>query len=492
MGCARSRLPRLARRLAHPHRPRAGHFAYSVSGFFCYDFITRNVIETGPTSRRDVPANGLPERDANVRRDLLNAVLESRTFAKSTKLAQFLKYICLQTIEGHAREINEQQIGVHVFARSPMYSASDDSIVRTQARLLRQKLEEYFEHEAPASALVITIPKGGYVPIFEPRRADLPVALTQPPLAGAGMASAPSPESGEKTKEEPTAEHRSGLLRTIAVLAAAALLAAVVVYLWVSNHQGRSASDALWTRIFGEGRPVVIVPSDDALVLFEEQTRQAVPLSEYLSGSYMDAADPARLGTDPLTSDWFTNHQYTSTADLQLTLRLGRLPEARNASVETRNARVLRIDDLKGHNVILIGGLGANPWVDLFMNRLDFEVNYDWKNSVGYVVNKHPAQGEAAIYRDDIVQGTRHNYGVFAFLPGIEDEGEALLFEGTGMAGTESASDFPFDPAAFTAFTRRIGATAHHIPYFEVLLKTTSVGGNAPEVDVVTWHPIQP
>ena len=237
---------------------------------------------------------------------------------------------------------------------------------------------------------------------------------------------------------------------------------------------------------------MVIVPSDDALVLFEEQTKTPVLLNEYLNGSYLDKANLPNSEPLPLTFNWFAAHQYTSTADLNLALRLGRLPAARDATVETRYARVLRIDDLKSHNVILIGGMGANPWIGLFLNRLNFEVNYDWKNAEGYVLNKHPAQGEAAIYRDKEIDGTRHSYGVLAFLPGVEDQGETLLFEGTGMAGTESASDFPFNSAAFSAFAKQIGATSQRLPYFEALLETVSVGGNAPEVHILTYHQIQP
>ena len=89
------------------------------------------------------------------RMELLQRVLASRTFAKSVRLTRFLEFICLRTIEGNARELNEHEIGIHVFARSPAYSASDDSIVRTQARLLRQRLEEYFEHECPTCPTVI-------------------------------------------------------------------------------------------------------------------------------------------------------------------------------------------------------------------------------------------------------------------------------------------------------------------------------------------------
>ena len=429
-------------------------------------------------------------RNVDECRALVQAVLESRTFAKSTRLAQFLKFICTWTIEGKSADINEQQIGIHVFDRSPTYVASDDSIVRAQARLLRQRLEEYFEHEAPSSRLIITIPKGGYVPVFETRAMVQPTPVEAPnPLPG-NLPVVQQPVTNEK--EEQTSGRRSANPIWIGAAVAAVLLLAAAVSLWIWNFRTVSASDELWARIFKEGRPVVIVPSDDGLVLFEEQTKTPVPLNDYLSGAYLDKANPPGSGQLSLTSDWFAAHQYTSTADLNLVLRLGRLPAASGATVETRYARVVRIDDLKSHNVILIGGTGANPWIGLFKNRLNFEVNYDWKNAEGYVLNKHPAQGEAAIYRDKEIEGTRHSYGVLAFLPGIEDQGESLLFEGTGMAGTESASDFPFNSSAFTAFARQIGATPKHLPYFEALIETVSVGGNAPEVHIVTYHRIQP
>jgi hypothetical protein len=447
------------------------------------------VIEIDPSPPPDsLGVKGRMQRHADERRELLHSVLESRTFAKSKRLAQFLKFICTLTIDGRLAEINEQQIGIHVFDRSPLYSASDDSIVRTQARLLRQRLEEYFEHEAPSSPLVITIPKGGYIPVFESRSSRFKVPVGEPGASQGLVVSVPATSA---TKEAKTAlRRRPGSVWAFAV--AAVLVLALGTSIWIAIRNEPSASDLLWARIFKEGRPVVIVPSDDALVLFEEQTKSPVALDEYLSGSYLDRASSPNPGSLALTSDWFAAHQYTSTADLNLALRLARLPAARNSTIETRYARVLRIDDLKSHNVILIGGMGANPWVGLFINRLNFEVNYDWKNAEGYVLNKHPAQGEASFYRDKVVDGSRHSYGVLAFLPGIEDQGESLLFEGTGMAGTESASDFPFNSSAFTAFAHQIGATSKRLPYFEALLETVSVGGNAPEVHIVTYRRIQP
>jgi hypothetical protein len=367
--------------------------------------------------------------------------------------------------------------------------------VRSQARLLRQRLEEYFETERPQSSLIVTIPKGAYVPVFEPRNsAPAPVFQGLAPSSAVSQAADPAAVVGNgivsARKPRFGRDFRGFLGGTVILLCL--LLAAGLGYQKIHTLRPSTAVDALWSKLFTPGRPVLIVPSDDALVLFQEFTRTPVQLDDYLSGTYLAKANLPSIGGAPLSAEWFAAHQYTSSADLNLALRLGRLPQAIAAEVETRNARVLRMDDLKNRNVVLIGGIGANPWVSLFQNRLNFDVNWDWKASEGFVLNKHPAKGEAAVYRETVADTARRSYGVLAFLPGIEGNGDALLFEGTGMAGTESAADFPFSPIAFQNFARSIGATKDHMPYFEVLLETSSVGGNAPEASVVTYRLIQP
>ena len=423
---------------------------------------------------------------------LLQQILSSRTFAKSTRLSQFLEFVCLRDIEGRSQEINEQQIGIHVFGRSPSYNPADDSVVRTQARLLRHRLEEYFEHECPASPFIVTMPKGGYIPLFEVREAAKHTSAAS--IAGESPAkvteTASKASASAEAKVDRPLRFRLFLFSTVAILLLLLVAGLFVAYKSFTAVRETQAASLLWQKIFAEGRPVMIVPSDDALVLFEEFTKSSVPLDDYLSGNYLQRSLPPALSG--LSSSWFTSHQYTSSADLNLAMRLGRIPAARDAEVETRNAHVLRIDDMKSHNVILIGGLAANPWISLFSDRLSFEVNYDWSASQGFVRNKHPAQGEAAEYRETTIDGSRHSYGVLAYLPGISGDGQVLLFEGTGMAGTEAAADFPFNTQSFQAFAHRIGANSDKLPYFEVLLETTSVGGNGPEARVVTYHLIQP
>lgn len=425
---------------------------------------------------------------------LVEEILASRTFAKAARLSSFLTYICQQTLEGKSERINEQQIGINVFSRSPSYQAADDSIVRSQARLLRQKLEEYFEHEHPNSPLIISIPKGGYVPIFQRNTlADartLAVETAVPPLAVTStILPAASVRPIEPTIRQ-SAKSPSWLGWAVTVILFTALAADLLLRHSPDMHS-KGIARAVWTRIFGSDREALIVSSDDALVLVQELTKSQVLLDDYLSGSYLEKLQPsasASAGPVPLSASWLNSHQYTSMADLSLAMRIARVPEAMPTHPEARYARDVRIDDLKSRNVILIGGVGANPWVSLFENQLNFTVNYDWKVSRGYVRNKSSRNGEQARYEEIGADGVLHNYGVLAFLSGVGGTGDALLFEGTGMAGTESAADFLFNDEAFGTFAQKIGATRSHMPHFEVLLETASIGGNAPQEHVLAYR----
>ncbi len=116
-----------------------------------------------------------------VREDLIRRVELSRTFEKSPRLRAFLGYVCQCALNEQPESATEQQIGIHVFNRQPGYNPSEDNVVRSQARLLRWRLEQYFAQEGKDEPLIIDIPKGQYLPVFENRVPDVdPEPLTAP------------------------------------------------------------------------------------------------------------------------------------------------------------------------------------------------------------------------------------------------------------------------------------------------------------------------
>lgn len=69
----------------------------------------------------------------------LNRILTSRAFSKSTRLCKFLHFTVEYTIAGKADLLKEYLIGCEVYGRRPPYDPAQDSIVRSEARRLRNK-----------------------------------------------------------------------------------------------------------------------------------------------------------------------------------------------------------------------------------------------------------------------------------------------------------------------------------------------------------------
>ena len=157
----------------------------------------------------------------------MERILASSQFRTTQRLREFLLYISECALNKTPEAATEQQIGVHVFHRPAGYNSSEDSIVRTHARLLRQKLAEYFATEGAEEPVIIEVPKGHYLPIFRARQSAPPPAPFAVPVEPAAPVAAPA---GSRS-------WRSPLGIAVGVVA----LAAVVVA-WLA-HAARVAED---------------------------------------------------------------------------------------------------------------------------------------------------------------------------------------------------------------------------------------------------------
>src|SRR5215467_6083954 len=109
--------------------------------------------------------------DGEAARLELERVLASPTFARNDRQSRFLRFIVERHLEGKDQELKESLVAVNVFGRSPDYDPKQDPIVRTEASRLRARLSEYYLGEGKDDALVIELPRGGYVPVFRARTA---------------------------------------------------------------------------------------------------------------------------------------------------------------------------------------------------------------------------------------------------------------------------------------------------------------------------------
>lgn len=93
-------------------------------------------------------------------------ILASRAFARSGRMQRFLEFTVEEALAARGAELKEALVGIAVFDRSEDYDPRIDPIVRVEARRLRAKLEEYYQHEGSTDRVRIEYPRGSYVPVF--------------------------------------------------------------------------------------------------------------------------------------------------------------------------------------------------------------------------------------------------------------------------------------------------------------------------------------
>ncbi len=106
------------------------------------------------------------ESEAHAARRQLERVLESPGFSRNERLSGFLRFVVEGHLDSKDHELKESVIAIEVFGRRPDFDSRLDPVVRTEAARLRARLNEYYIKEGKADALVIELPKGGYVPHF--------------------------------------------------------------------------------------------------------------------------------------------------------------------------------------------------------------------------------------------------------------------------------------------------------------------------------------
>lgn len=116
-------------------------------------------------------------------------IVASAEFDATEREGRFLRHVVDETLAGHAARIKAYSIAVTVFGRKETFDPQTDPIVRIEAGRLRRALERYYLTAGASDPLVISIPKGHYVPTFTlrdpiplPDDAE-PAPVTEPTLA---------------------------------------------------------------------------------------------------------------------------------------------------------------------------------------------------------------------------------------------------------------------------------------------------------------------
>ncbi|MGA3237528.1 MAG: hypothetical protein ABSG03_14625 [Bryobacteraceae bacterium] len=404
---------------------------------------------------------------------LAQRVVASSGFEKSPRLKAFLLYVTEKALQEHPEEVTEQQIGMHVFGRPAGYDSGSDNVVRSQARLLRTRLEQYFATDGTGESTTIVIPKGAYLPSFVGRPAAHPVSPVR--IVGPSRACV-------------------GLSAATVVLVAICIWQSVALHR-ASNGQPTGLSGAfgeLWSGIFKRGQDVLVIIPDHTYAMLQASARRDIHLGEYLSEQYgVEVKDLAvRTGLARILPKFYEGH-LTGVYAVTDMARIARIQRLTPQELAVRWPRDMTMRDLNSANVVLIGNRNTNPWVELFEDSLNFDFRWNPNEDYNYCVNRSPRPGEAAEYHPTDSGEMREVYGGVAFLPTPQRRGNALLILGTSMAGSEIAAEFITNERLCSTLVERLIREAKgKLPYFEVLLKTTSIAAQAGRVEVVAYRVI--
>lgn len=394
---------------------------------------------------------------------LANRVASSRHLRRSQRLQELLLFLTETALQQPGVPIHEQQIGASVFGRSVKYDTGADTIVRVHTFQLRRRLKEYFENEGAAELILIDIPKGSYTPEFPTRESSLPsagkvVVVSRPWQLSAKL-----------------------LMAGLAILVVGILLGWQLRSVRDRPHTG--VADVLWRQMFANGRGTDLVVADASVTLFQDMMGRSISVQQYQRRQWKamagEISDPARRYLANTTM----GHNYTSFGAAISTLNLG-VTAARNGTpIELVFARDFSIRHLENGNAILEGNPRANPWMNLFEEKANFQYFYDDAQPTGYFRNTRPKLGEEQVYS---VRWDSQGYCRISHLPNLGHTGTVLILAGTDLSSAEAGARFLTSNESIEELRKRLSlGPSTPMPFFEALLRTELAVAAVPRFELV-------
>jgi hypothetical protein len=395
---------------------------------------------------------------------------------------------------------------------------------------VREKLALYYQKEGVDDELRIEIPVGSYEPVFIRTAHALPPALhmdmatpssaeaeieKQPPAAPAG-ASSGGPPGG--LGAEPAAYEGKPraigkrMLAGMQIVIAALSVAVIVLLLIVLGERGkveslalavaksRDAYGAVWD-------PFLKSPEPTLLILSNPTVHRAVTGAD---------PDPATSGAISLTAEQATTltnasggrlplkldkplqlipafNMYTGIGEAIGVYRLSSLLQATGEQTLLKQSRSIGSEDLRDHDVILLGSVYSNQW----SKPLSIKENFVYSTRAT-IENLAPAQGEQSEYKavfDDRAGTLIEDYALITVTPGVTGERTVMVLAGIYSEGTEAAADFVTNASYLNELNQRLrqlrGQSATAPRYYQALLKVRVENSFPTKVSLLTVRELQ-
>lgn len=433
----------------------------------------------------------------------LERILHSRAIEGSENLKSFLKYVVLKSVEESEDNLKEYTIATEVFGRSDNFSPKSDSVVRVQASRLRRKLKDYYATEGKADKILLELPKGHYHPVFsfiKGKEKPHPISklaqeneIDRSHIPGAATAS----------PTENASKNRSPI---IALGIVVGVMTIVVAFLGISNRslrqqildlpsQNRAEKfDPVWQPFLNNTDRTLLILSNptvyrftnpkDADILIEKSItlthEQIDHINKAVGDKFMIRNSHGRL---ILSTD-----EYTGMGEAIGLARITDIFRTAGRSPLLKQSRTVSPEDLKNHNVILLGSVWVNEWSGKLPIKEDFTYTQN-----ATIKNNNPHPGEELEYspKFDSEGKLVEDYGLITVKPNISYKNIVMVVAGIHSEGTEAAAEYATSSDYLKNFNDRLLQMANLSGpprYYQALLKVAVDNGIPTTISLITIH----
>lgn len=457
------------------------------------------------TARMDSPTQSEPRSlSAEECLQQVQRILKSATFRNSITLQKLFQFLAAKAFEPGAESLKEYTIGLEAFGRSDEFDPKTDTIVRVQIHRLRQKLAEYYESGGDREPIFVEIPKGHYLPTFEPATGSVSSfgnasrSRVDETNSSAAHVAGRTERSGVPETSLPNRwfSRRNALFVTIVALGFVAGF--LIRGRLPESRDSRTASaaftssgaadpvKAFWSGFLGsDTAPVIAYP--DAVFLLDDWN----DLFRYRRGAsddrgvLVDAHLAQQFASNPAlvakAGQLYYENGYTGAGELLGVAVLSNLFGQMGVKPTIKPSRDVTPDDLRQHNVILVGSSFQNVAVAQFATTTDFsfdnpdEHHEQWR---GQILNAHPGPNEASSYhteRDPATHALKADYSLITIEPGVAPGRYIAIIGGLDTTGTEGALLYAASRQGVGELSKALGSSnafeKDEIPLFQALVR---------------------
>jgi hypothetical protein len=394
---------------------------------------------------------------AEEKREALNLVCQSQTFARSDRLKDLLRFVCEAEIEGHHENLKEYVIGIEALGRPQGYSPSEDSSVRSRAYELRRKLEKFYATEATGASIRIEIPRGSYIPRFVHAPVSKPPAPVVQPVAVLPWVGPTMPDEARKAR-----------VRLAIAFVAGMVLTATAMTVWNSSR-GQSPRNAAWTPDLEAIWKPLIDSKAPVLVSFQNRLFFRVGGLNVRDwkvdtiGAIESSPALMRIKQFFNAPQLYENRDYVDFGSANAVFQLSKLLATRKQNIFAKRSTDVSWDDLKANNVIIMGKPEADPTVSRWLAKGKFiEVG-------GQIRNLHPLAGEQSQWVDhldpeDSSQSWAEKYALITMLAGPGQGNWVMSMAGSGAEHPWAMADYLTIPEHATELVRHLRLPSGKLP----------------------------